>query len=81
MTVDVGLGLFFNPIFGGDHAGDGSFGHGGSRCAYAFVDPTCDLAAVVLFNGRPCSEVHYERARRISTALYEDLGLVGDGAN
>lgn len=61
----------------GPHASPRAFGHGGYRSSLGFADPEHGLVAAFVVNGTPPDDVHARRARAITTAIYEDLGLAG----
>eukprot|EP00445_Apocalathium_hangoei_P007053 CAMPEP_0203842244 /NCGR_PEP_ID=MMETSP0359-20131031/1873_1 /ASSEMBLY_ACC=CAM_ASM_000338 /TAXON_ID=268821 /ORGANISM="Scrippsiella Hangoei, Strain SHTV-5" /LENGTH=394 /DNA_ID=CAMNT_0050756799 /DNA_START=33 /DNA_END=1217 /DNA_ORIENTATION=+ len=70
------LGFALRCILSGKHASTRAFGHGGSQSSWAFADPEHGLAAACICNGKPGPEAHYRRVGGVSTAVYEDLGLV-----
>jgi CubicO group peptidase (beta-lactamase class C family) len=74
--VDWGLGLMIDAISYGRHCSPRTFGHGGMQSSVAYCDPDADLVVAMLFNGMPGNERHYRRLERVSTTIYEDLGLV-----
>ncbi len=69
---DAGATLSFRP-----HASPRAFGHGGYRSSLGFADPEYGLVAAFVANGTPPDDAHARRARAITTAIYEDLGLAG----
>lgn len=84
--LDWGLGFLVDsshyggsrPIYSyGHHASRRTFGHSGYRSSTAFADPEHALAVVVLFNGICEDSAHQNRIDAVTTAIYEDLGLVG----
>jgi CubicO group peptidase (beta-lactamase class C family) len=84
-VMDWGLGFIVNsrrygagvPYGFGPHATDGAFGHGGSQSSVAFADPAHGLVVSAVFNGLPGEARHDRRVKRVTAAVYEDLGLVG----
>jgi CubicO group peptidase (beta-lactamase class C family) len=83
--MDWGLGFIINsarygadtvPYGYGPHASPPTFGHGGSQCCTAFADPEYELAAAIIWNGRPGEAPHNQRLRETLAALYQDLQLV-----
>lgn len=84
VPLDRGLGVVIDSkrygagsAWFGTRCSEQTYGHGGHRCAIAFADPECRLAAAVVFNGMPTDEAHAKRARAVVNALYLDLGLAG----
>ncbi|MBN2507425.1 MAG: beta-lactamase family protein [Verrucomicrobia bacterium] len=84
--VDWGLGFYLRalhadpgpaPYSYGPHASGDTFGHSGAQSSCAFADPPRELVVAWLCNGLPGEPRHQERAWRINTCLYEDLGLTG----
>lgn len=75
MTLNVGMAMYVHPKFAGPFASTTTFGHGGSRSSFGFADPDRRLAVAAIFVGRPNSDDHYDRCRRVSAALYRDLGF------
>ena len=82
--LDWGLGVIVNsahygeanvPYGYGPHAGPRTFGHSGARSSTAFADPDAGLVVALAVNGLPDDETHRARFERLTTALYEDLGL------
>ena len=73
---DWGLGFAVDAYAMGRHASPRSFGHGGALSAISFADPEHGLVAVVQTNGMCGNDDHYLRLDAVTTALYEDLGLV-----
>ena len=59
----------------GEHASDGTYGHGGYQSSMGFADPDCGLAVTWALNGMPGERAHRPRNHAINTAIYEDLGL------
>jgi CubicO group peptidase (beta-lactamase class C family) len=78
--IDWGLGFAIDAFAMGRHASPRAFGHGGALSAISFADPEHGLAAVVQTNGMCGNDDHYLRLDAVTTALYEDLGLVAPGA-
>ncbi len=83
-VLDWGYGFIINsgrygvepPPYGfGDDASEESFGHGGSQSSSAFADPAAGLVVAWVCNGMPGDAEHSLRARRLNSAIYEDLGL------
>lgn len=88
MVIDWGLGLMVNSwtyrrapaSYGyGEHASADAFGHGGQQSSLAFADPAHGLAVALCCNGRPGEPANHRRTQPVVTALYEALGLVGEG--
>jgi len=79
IQCDWTLGLFVGSSVVGPHASPDSYGHGGSQSSLGWCDPLHKLSAVIVCNTRPGPKIHHERAVRIATAIYEDLGLAGNG--
>jgi CubicO group peptidase (beta-lactamase class C family) len=77
---DWGLGFAVDAYPMGRHASPRAFGHGGALSAISFADPEHGLAAVVQTNGMCGNDDHYLRLDAVTTALYEDLGLVRSGS-
>lgn len=71
------LGFAMQSILSGRHSSPLAFGHGGSQSSWAFADPKYGLAVACICNGKPGSQRHYSRVSTVSTAIYEDLALVG----
>ncbi len=64
------------PAYGyGEHASTRVFGHSGYRSSTAYADPENDLVVALAVNGTPSARRHRLRFHRLSTAIYEDLGL------
>jgi CubicO group peptidase (beta-lactamase class C family) len=80
IVCDWGLGFAIDAFAMGRHASPRSFGHGGALSAISFADPEYGLVAIVQVNGMCANDDHYLRLDAITTALYEDLGLVPVGA-
>ena len=76
IRCDWSLGLAVGSALCGEHASAGTFGHGGSQSSLGLVDPLHGLSVVIVCNARPGPRPHHERMRRLTTLLYEDLGLV-----
>jgi len=85
--MDWGLGLIVNswhygeesvPYGYGPHASRRTFGHSGFQSSVGFADPKHDLVVSLVVNGQPGDEPHTERFRKITAAIYEDLGLTAD---
>lgn len=83
-VLDWGLGFVLDsthygermPAYGyGDHASSRTFGHSGYRSSTAFADPEAGLVVALAVNGTPAAPAHTERFHRLTTAIYEDLGL------
>jgi CubicO group peptidase (beta-lactamase class C family) len=79
-VCDWGLGFAIDAYAMGRHASPRAFGHGGALSAISFADPEHGLVAVVQTNGMCDNDGHYLRLDAVTTALYEDLGLVSPGA-
>jgi CubicO group peptidase (beta-lactamase class C family) len=88
MVMDWGLGFIPNPAAYGDptvpyaygrHASRRACGHSGDRSSTAFADPAHGLAVALAVNGLPAEEAHQRRFRRLTAAVYEDLGLAAAG--
>lgn len=88
-VLDWGLGFIVDSnLYGADtvpygygpHASRRTYGHSGYRSVVAFADPGPRLVVALAFNGTPTHEAHEARVRAVLGAVYEDLGLVGDGA-
>lgn len=79
IEVDWGLHLMVDAISFGRHCSPRTFGHGGMQSSTAFCDPDAGLVVAYVCNGLPGDEKHYPRLERISSAVYEDLGLVEAG--
>jgi CubicO group peptidase (beta-lactamase class C family) len=66
---------------GGDHLSAASFGHTGFTGTSLWIDPSADLAVILLTNAvHPRRECRSERGffdwrRRVHSAVYEALGL------
>jgi CubicO group peptidase (beta-lactamase class C family) len=80
VVCDWGLGFAIDAFAMGRHSSPRAFGHGGALSAISFADPEHGLVAVVQTNGMCSNDDHYLRLDAITTALYEDLGLVPTGA-
>lgn len=80
VVIDWGLGLMIDAISYGRHCSPRTFGHGGMQSSVAFCDPEHALVVAMVFNGMPGHELHYRRLEAVSTAIYQDLGLVVPGA-
>lgn len=64
-----------------DGAARGAFGHAGARSSVAFADPARAVAVAVVFNGKPPTDAaHYDRARRVVRAIYDDLRAAAPAA-
>jgi len=83
--VDFGLGIIINsnrygvetvPYGFGKYASEGAFGHGGAQCSIGFADPKHQLVVTAVANGLPGEEPHHRRFHELTSAIYEDLGLV-----
>ncbi len=82
-VMDWGLGVIIDskkygpgvPYGFGPYASARTFGHGGSQSSLGFADPDHGLAAAIVFNGLPGEARHDRRMKRVTSALYEDLGL------
>ena len=79
-VCDWGLGFAVDAYAMGRHASPRAFGHGGALSAISFADPEHGLVAVAQTNGMCGNDEHYLRLDAVTTALYEDLGLVAPGA-
>jgi CubicO group peptidase (beta-lactamase class C family) len=83
-VMDWGLGVIIDskkygpgaPYGFGPHASPRTFGHGGSQSSLGFADPEHGLAVALIFNGLPGEARHDRRVKRVTAAIYEDLGLV-----
>jgi CubicO group peptidase (beta-lactamase class C family) len=84
-VVDWGLGFVLQsnqygaetvPYNYGPHASPRTFGHSGSRSSVGFCDPEHGLCVACIFNGAPTEQQHDARMRAVTTAIYEELGLV-----
>ena len=80
IPIDWGLGLIVNGFLFGRHASPRAYGHGGARSSVAFCDPEHGLVVAFVVNGMPKPQDHYRRQSAMTSAIYEDLGLVADGA-
>jgi CubicO group peptidase (beta-lactamase class C family) len=80
VPCDWGLGFAIDAYAMGRHASPRSFGHGGALSAISFADPEHGLVVVVQVNGMCTNDDHYLRMDAVTTALYEDLGLVAAGS-
>lgn len=87
--MDWGLGFILNsahyneptlPYAYGPHASRRTFGHSGYRSSTAFADPEHRLAVALATNGTPAEDLHRERMRQLTTAIYEEAGLGRVGA-
>lgn len=82
--MDWGLGVIVDnkhhgetaPYGFGPHASPKTFGHGGNQSSVGFADPEHGLAVALIFNGLPGHPRHDRRLKRVTGAVYEDLGLV-----
>jgi CubicO group peptidase (beta-lactamase class C family) len=82
-TLDWGLGVIIDskkygpgaPYGYGPHASPRTFGHGGSQSSVGFGDPEYGLAVAVIFNGLPGEARHDRRLKRVTAAIYDDLGF------
>lgn len=79
-AVDWGLGFAIDTYIYGRHCSPRTFGHGGARSSAAYCDPEHGLVVAVVTNGMPVDSAHYPRFNKISTAIYEDLGLARAGS-
>jgi CubicO group peptidase (beta-lactamase class C family) len=79
-VVDWGLGLIVDSINYGRHCSPRTFGHGGGQSSVTFADPEQCLVVALVVNGMPGPAAHYRRFEAITTAIYEDLGLVEPGS-
>ncbi|MBI4571117.1 MAG: beta-lactamase family protein [Chloroflexi bacterium] len=75
VPVDWGLGFAIDTFVYGRHCSPRTFGHGGARSSAGFCDPEHGLVVAVVTNGMPADSAHYPRFNKISTAIYEDLGI------
>lgn len=66
------------PYGYGKHASRRTFGHSGFQSSTAFADPENGLVLAVALNGQPGEPAHTLRLRRITEAVYRDLGLTED---
>lgn len=82
--LDWGLGFIVNsehygadlPPYGyGRHASRRTFGHSGFQSSTGFADPLHGLVVAMVVNGNPGEPRHTQRLRRLTEAVYEDLGL------
>lgn len=86
-VLDFGLGFLIDskqyagehPYGYGRHASAETFGHSGNQSTCAFCDPPHGLVVAWACTGMPGERAHDVRARAINAAVYEDLGLAGDG--
>lgn len=76
--VDWGLGLAIDMWHYGGHCSPRTFGHGGALSSVGFADPEHVLAVAYVCNGM-AGPKHPARMLAVSSAIYEDLGLVGPG--
>ena len=67
------------PYSFGPHASDRAFGHNGYQSSMALADPEHDLVIVIAPNGCPGEPAHDRRLRATLGAVYDDLGLAGEG--
>ena len=82
-VMDWGLGVIIDskqygpgvPYGFGQHASPRTFGHGGSQSSLGFADPEHGLVVAAIFNGLPGEARHDRRVKRVTAAIYEDLGL------
>lgn len=79
VPVDWGLGFVIDSILYGRHASLRAFGHGGHRSSTGYVDPEYGLVVAFVTNGMAEERAHYRRMSDISSAIYEDLGIVEPG--
>ena len=85
-VMDWGLGVIIDskrygpgvPYGYGQHASPQTFGHGGSQSSVGFADPERRLVVAAIFNGLPGEARHDRRLKRVTAAIYEDLGLAPD---
>ena len=77
---DWGLGFAVDAFAMGRHASPRAFGHGGALSAISFADPEHGLVAVAADQRHVRQRRPLPPARRVTTALYEDLGLAPTGA-
>lgn len=86
--MDWGLGFILNsnrdgfqmPYGYGRYASRDTFGHSGNQASCAFCDPRHELVVAWACNGLPGERKHQQRQRAINNAIYEDLGLSGEGS-
>jgi CubicO group peptidase (beta-lactamase class C family) len=64
------------PYHYGPHASRRAVGHSGYRSSTAFCDPTHGLVVAAGVTGTPADEAHGRRFEELTTAIYDDLGLV-----
>lgn len=85
--LDWGLGVIVNsahygeediPYSYGPHASSATFGHSGARSSTAFADPVHRLVVALAVNGMADDATHRERFVRLTSKIYEDLGLATD---
>ena len=76
---DWGLGFAIDGINYGRHCSPRTYGHGGAQSSHGMSDPECGLVVAVVCNGMPGPARHYQRMSTLSSAIYEDLGLVEAG--
>lgn len=62
----------------GGHASRSTFGHSGFQSSVGLADPKHDLVIAAMVNGQPGEPTHTERFKRLTEAIYEDLGLAGE---
>ncbi len=89
-ALDWGLGVVVNSAWHGEadaphsfgpHASLRAYGHSGFRSTAAFCDPEPGLVVAFALNGTPAEAAHRRRAHHLCGAIYEDLGLSGEGYN
>ena len=89
-VMDWGLGFIINsahyheptlPYAYGPHASRRTFGHSGYRSSTAFADPEHRLVVAFATNGTPGEDLHRERMRQVTAAIYEEAGLAGAGGS
>jgi CubicO group peptidase (beta-lactamase class C family) len=80
VPLDWGLGFNIDSIIFGRHCSLRTFGHGGARSSCSFADPEHGVVVAAVTNGMPNDRRHYRRFESISSAIYEDLGIVEPGA-
>ncbi|RMH20761.1 MAG: class A beta-lactamase-related serine hydrolase [Acidobacteria bacterium] len=68
------------PYGYGRFASRRTYGHSGAQSSTAFADPEYGLVVALALNGQPGEARHNARMRRITEAIYEDLGLAAGGA-
>ncbi len=81
--MDWGLGVIIDskqygpgvPYGFGQHASPRTFGHGGAPSSLRVADPEHGLGVAATFNRLPGEARHDRRVKRVTAAIYEELGL------